>query len=240
MSHNPRNAQAFVALMAAAGLGSISYALSQPNAWHPYQTLALFALATVASRMRITLPGMTGNMSVNLPFLLLALAELSLAEALAVTFAAAVVQSFSKNWGVPKLEHTLFNLATMSFATTLAWEIFHSASAHSAVPSAFLLPVAVATLFLGQTIPVSTIMALTGGGPVKQVWMTMVQLTFPYFVLSAGVASISMTASDHAGWQAPLVALPVMFGVFRSYQLYFRTATVTVEEPRTMAASAGK
>lgn len=191
MSHNPRNATAFVATMTAAGVGSMSYGLSQTNTWHPYQALALFAIATAASRMKIKLPGLTGNMSVNLPFLLIAIAQLSLVEALAVTCASAIVQSFSKNWAVPKLEQMLFNLATMSFATTLAWKAFHAATlAHAGVASALLVSLAAATLFLGQTVPVATIINLTGGGPLRQVWISMAQLTFPYFVLSAGVASI--------------------------------------------------
>ena len=86
--------------------------------------------------------------------------------------------------------------------------------------------------------PVSTIITLTGGGPLRQVWISMAQLTFPYFVLSAGVASISLRASNHVGWQIPLVALPVMFGVFRSYQMYFQPEAKAVK-PLSMAARAG-
>jgi hypothetical protein len=34
-----------------------------------------------------------------------------------------------------------------------------------------------------------------------------------------------MTAiSRHVGWQIPLLALPLMYVVYRSYQLYFRAA----------------
>jgi hypothetical protein len=40
-------------------------------------------------------------------------------------------------------------------------------------------------------------------------------------------------------WQIPFVALPVVFGVFRSYQRYFNTEAV-VEKPLAMAASAGR
>ena len=240
MSHNPRNAQAFVATMTAVGLGSISYGLSQTNAWHPYQTLVLFAIATAASRMKIQLPGLTGNMSVNLPFLLIAVAQLSLAEALVVTCASALAQSFSKDWSVPKMEQVLFNLSTMSFASALAWKVLHTAAlAQGGLPTTLLLPLATATLFLGQTVPVSIILSLTGGGPMLPAWISIAKLTFPYFVLSAGVASISMSASNHVGWQIPLLTLPVMFGVFHSYQTYFETETGVVK-PLAAAAVAGK
>ena len=234
MTHNPRNANAFIAIMIAAGLGSISYGLSQANVWHPYQTLALLAIAAAASRLKIKLPGLSGNMSVNLPFLLIAVAELNLVEALAVSCASATLQSLPKDWTRPKVEQMLFNLASMSLSTMLAWQVFRQGPAGNG----WLLPLAAATFFLGQTAPVATVISLTGGGSLKKVWTDMAQLTFPYFVLSAGVASISMAASRQVGWQIPLVALPVMLGVFRSYQMYFRTEAAT-EKPFTLAARFG-
>jgi len=239
MSHNPRNAKAFIAMMAAAGLGSVSYSLSQAHTWHPYQALALFAIATATSRMKIQLPRMTGNMSVNLPFLLLAVASLNLVEALAVACASAVMQSFSKEWLVPNLEQMLFNLSTMLFATALAWGAFHQAFvANPPFSSGLAVSLAAATFFLGQTMPVSTIIALSGNQPFRKVWTNMAQLTFPYFVLSAGVASISLSAGNHVGWQLPVFTLPVMFGVFRSYQVYFQSEAAA-EKPLAMAATAG-
>jgi len=42
--------------------------------------------------------------------------------------------------------------------------------------------------------------------------------------LSAGVTSIVTTASYRIGWQVPLLVLPVMYGVYRSYRLYFGQA----------------
>jgi hypothetical protein len=63
----------------------------------------------------------------------------------------------------------------------------------------------------------------------------MAQLTFPYFVLSAGVAYM-MAASAHLNWRIPIAALPVMFGMFLSYRLYFRA---TAPKPMAFATSAG-
>lgn len=38
---------------------------------------------------------------------------------------------------------------------------------------------------------------------------------------SAGIASMVIAASRDVGWQIPLLALPVMYAIYRSYQLYF-------------------
>ena len=239
MTHNPRNANAFIALMTAAGIGVISLGLAHTNIWHPFQTLVLFAIAAAASRMKIKLPGLTGNMSVNLPFLLIALVELNLVEALAVACASTAVQCFPKDLSKAKLDQVLFNLATISFSTALAWQILHTGAVGNAWLSAsLLLPWAAATFFFGQTAPVSMIITLTGGGPLRMVWTSIAHLTFPYFVLSAGVAEISTVASRVIGWQIPLLVLPLMFGVFRSFQMYFHRE-MAAEEPRTMTAIAG-
>jgi len=65
-----------------------------------------------------------------------------------------------------------------------------------------------------------------------------VRLSFPYYVLSAGVTSIVTTAGHRTGWQIPLLVLPVMYTIYRSYQLYF-VNTVLLARGLAMAKAAG-
>ena len=58
--------------------------------------VAFLLVACVAARLRIKLPGVTGTMSVNLPFILVAAAEMNTAEALAVGFISTFVQCLAK------------------------------------------------------------------------------------------------------------------------------------------------
>jgi len=58
-------------------------------------------------------------------------------------------------------------------------------------------------------------------GGFGKVWTSIVTLTFPYYVLSAGLAVTAISISRYAGWPALLVLLAVMFGVYSSYKLYF-------------------
>ena len=53
------------------------------------------------------------------------------------------------------------------------------------------------------------------------IWWSLVQLSFPYYVLSAGVSSMVQTASSHVGWELALAVFPLMYGVHKSYTLYF-------------------
>jgi hypothetical protein len=103
-----------------------------------------------------------------------------------------------------------------------------------------MLGSATATFFLGQTAPVAGIIKLTQGAAVRRIWVSLVQLSFPYYIVSAGLTSMVNTLSHHAGWQLTLVVFPVMYGIHRSYKLYFKgTVGSSVPSLRAQAARAG-
>ena len=233
MSHNPRKAKSFIALIAAAGFCSAGYSLTRATTWHPAEAIVLLAIALAASRMKVKLPGLTGNMSVNLPFVLIAAVQLSLPEALLIGLASTVAQSLPKE-GKPKALQILFNVSTMAVALGAGHWVLQQATAGrvSWISTSWLLPVAAASFFLAQTTPVAAIISLTEGGNMPRIWSSIFHLSFPYYVLSAGVTSIVTTASHRVGWQIPLLILPAMYGVYRSYRLYF---SHVVEAPRSMA-----
>jgi len=217
----------------------VASAIRQRQPMHYLQFFVIFGLSLIASRLKLKLPGLTGNMSVNLPFILIAVVELSLFEALLIALASTVVQCFPKNGGRPQAVKMLFNVSTMAGAVGLAGLIFQG---RMPLPTAWLsgsllLAMAGATFFLVQTLPVAAIIALTEGGTMVRTWSSIVQLSFPYYVLSAGVASIVTTASQHWGWQVPLFVLPVMYGVYRSYQVYFGRPETSVRPTLAKAAA---
>jgi len=89
-------------------------------------------------------------------------------------------------------------------------------------------------------VPVSVVIALTEGSLVRKVWTTIVQMTFPYYVLSTGVASMTIAVHQHADWPVSLLVLPVMYGTYRSYQMYFgRSAAENSPLGLAQAATAG-
>jgi hypothetical protein len=243
MNHKPRFAEPFIALISLAGVASVAYGWMHATTWHPYEALALFAITVAASRMKVKLPGLTGNMSVNLPFLLLAAADLNQVEAIAIAVVSTAVQCFPKDGSKPKLVRVLFNLGLMSSAVALAAQVFHRGAVAQPIwfTGALVLPAAALTLFLMQTTPVATVIALTDGGPVTAIWTKIARMTFPYYVLSAGMASMMIAARQHVGWQVPLLALPVMYGTYRSYRTYFEPETADqTSHGMTKTAAAGQ
>ena len=240
MTSQPKIAKFFIGLMALSGLVSLSQGLLQMNFPHHAEFGTLFALGLLASRLKVKLPGLTGNMSVNLPFILIAVVQLSLFEALVIASASVVAQCCPKDGGRPKALQTMFNVSTVAVAVGLAGLILQGRVPLPTawVPGPLLLSLAAASFFLAQTIPVATIISLTEGGSLLRIWSSIFHLSFPYYVLSAGLTSLVTTAGHRMGWPIPLLVLPMMYGVYRSYGLYFGRAE-TPARPIALAKAAG-
>ncbi len=240
--NNTRQTKTFVGTMMAAALITAGYAGSVSHNLHTYFALAVLGLAAVTSRMRVKLPGINGNMSVNLPFLLTAVVSLSAAEAVVITIVSTVVQCWPRKDAKFNPQQMAFNLSTMAFASCLATLMFHAEwlrGIHLA-SSTLGLALATATLFLGQTAPVAAIVAVSEGKAAGQIWWGLAHLSFPYYVVSAGVTTMVQTVSSHMGWGLALAVFPVMYGIHRSYRLYFgRMVEALSPEPEVKAMRAG-
>jgi hypothetical protein len=79
MSQHARLLVGFIVLGGAAVIGRVGLSV---RAWPHLPFLAMLAVALPASRLKLKLPGLNGNMSMNLPFVLLAAVTLSAFEAL--------------------------------------------------------------------------------------------------------------------------------------------------------------
>jgi hypothetical protein len=243
--NNTRQTKAFIGAMMLSAISATAYAGFASHTLHAYYALAVLAMATATSRMKVKLPGINGNMSVNLPFLLTAVVNLSAAEAIVITCISTVVQCWPQKNGKFKPEQMAFNVSMMALASCLAGLIFHALLRGMHSGSATLgLVLATSTLFLGQTAPVATIVALSEGKAAGQIWWSLAHLSFPYYVVSAGVTGMVQTISSHIGWGLALAAFPVMYGIHRSYRTYFSTLLAPLAEaPRQQvmvrAAAAG-
>jgi hypothetical protein len=135
-----------------------------------------------------------------------------------------------------------FNLSMMSFASCLASLMFHADWLRGIEwsSSTLGLALATATLFLGQTAPVAAIVAVSEGKAAGEIWWGLAHLSFPYYVVSAGVTTMVQAVSSHPGWGLALAAFPVMYGIHRSYKLYFGKMAQTLRpEVAVKAMSAG-
>jgi len=248
--NNTRRIKTFIGAMMLAAVITAGYATFVSHALHTYFALAVLVLAAVTSRMKVKLPGISGNMSVNLPFLLTAVISLSSAEAVVITCVSTAVQCWPRKDAKFMPQQMAFNLSMMAFASCLASLMFHNPMFHQMFhagrpgmqwsSSTLGLVLATVTLFLGQTAPVAAIVAVSEGKAAGQIWWSLAHLSFPYYVVSAGVTTMVQGLSSRTGWGLALAVFPVMYGIHRSYRLYFGRMAETVRpEGLVRAARAG-
>jgi hypothetical protein len=238
--NNTRRIKTFIGAMMLASVITAGYAGFVSHTLHAYFALAVLALAAITSRMKVKLPGINGNMSVNLPFLLTAVVTLSSAEAVVVACVSTVVQCWPRKGAKFNPQQVAFNISMMAFASCLASLMFHAEWRQGMQwsSSTLGLALATATLFLGQTAPVAAIVAVSEGKAAGQIWWSLAHLSFPYYVVSAGVTTMVQAVSSHMGWGLALAVFPVMYGIHRSYRLYFGRIAETLR-PETLVRAMG-
>lgn len=238
MDRKTRLTQVFIGSMFVAAVAGTAWAGWKSHTLHSYYALALLALSAVTSRMKVKLPGIDGNMSVNLPFLLTAVVSLSGVEAVAIASVSTVIQCWPKRDAKFKPEQMVFNVSMMALASSMASLVLKTQwlSGSEWFSGATLPALATVTLFAGQTVSVAAIVALGNGGGMHRIWWSLAHLSFPYYVVSAGVTSMVQSVSHHPGWALALAVFPVMYGIHRSYRLYFG---LVVEQVRPVLLARG-
>lgn len=219
-------AKAFIAGLVLCGITVLVWAFAfdwpKPSA----SGVALLVVSCLASRLRVKLPGLTGTMSVNLPFILLAVATLSISESMVVGCVSTLTQCLPAALKKFNAIQAAFNVCNMALAVTATRLILGSETLAAFVtPHPLRLVTAAAGYFLVNTIPVAIIISMTERCSVVHTWAGMFQLSFPYYVASAGIAGIVLTLAKHIGWLQPMAMLLIMFGVLHSYRCYFSQAS---------------
>ena len=239
-----RRIKTFIGAMMLAAVITAGYATFVSHGLHAYFALAVLVLAAVTSRMKVKLPGINGNMSVNLPFLLTAVVSLSAAEAVVITLISTAVQCWPRKGAKFNPQQMAFNVSMMAFASCAASLMFHMMfhadwqRGMQFSSTTLGLALATATLFLGQTAPVAAIVAVSEGKAAGQIWWSLAHLSFPYYVVSAGVTTMVQAVSSHMGWGLALAVFPIMYAIHRSYRTYFGGMSETLR-PQTLVRAAG-
>jgi len=214
--------KAFIAVVVMSGAAAATHTMAQWQRLNSTRFLALLAASLLASILRLKLPGLTGTMSMNLPFIMVAVGTLSAPEALLIACLSTLAQCMHGARLRMNPVQAVFNFCNMALAVTLTQAIFGSAATSAAVASPSLrMGLATGGFFLGNTIPVAIVISLTEKASTWRTWGGMFQLSFPYYVASAGIAAAALTAKGQVGWESCLLVLLLMLGVLHSYRRYF-------------------
>src|SRR5438270_10517831 len=202
-------------------LGAI-VAISELIAWQSHDLVrfcSYLALAILASRLKVALPAITGSLSVLFIFILFGIVELSPPEALSIGCVAVFIQCF---WDKrPKWHQVAFNVGSMAIAITVTGNVYHSQLVSKGqLNDALMLVVSATVFFAMNTFPVAAAIALTERRSLRQVSRECYFWSLPYYLLGAVIVGATNAITRNAGWQTALLAVPVVYLVYRAYSLY--------------------
>ncbi len=164
-------ARAYIALIIALGAACIARGVWF---WVPHDLLRFgcyLVLAIPAACLKVSLPGITGTMSVLFVLLLAGIANLGLSETLIIGSTCVLVQSFWHAKVRPRAVQLAFSIANIAIAITAAHLAYHAPF----IPGEELqapvrIALAAVVYFLANTFPVAVVIALTEGKSVREVW----------------------------------------------------------------------
>ena len=221
MSAKTLKVNLLISSMLILGLAVLVDAATRWRCDNPVRFICYFAVAIMASRMRVTLPSINGSMSVSFMLGLIGIEELSLPETLAMICTAALVQSIWRMKNRPSVAQVLFNVANVAVSIYLADQVYRSLwLAGLGIAAPLRLALGAVVYFAANTGPIAAAIGLTDGQSVRKIWWQSYFWSFPYYLVGAAVAGAFGITNRVFGWELTLLALPVMFLIYRSYRLY--------------------
>ena len=201
-------------------------ALSQPLLTHRLEPpsvrfLAYLAFTLVSSGFKVKFPGVKGTLSVSFLFILLGLLELGLPSAQLLGLGAALVQIYWKATKRPTSVQIMFNLAAVAMAVAVGDFAFHASLAKTlggSLPVKLLL--ATVGYFVANTFAIACAISLTEGKRLSTIWRECYFWAFPYYLLNATLVCLINWVDINLGWEFSLLAMPLAWVLYRSYQLY--------------------
>jgi PAS domain S-box-containing protein len=213
-------AKSYIAIVATLGVVAFAHGLSL---WNPHDLprfcfFLLFAIP--ASCLKVTLPGVTGTMSVLFLFLLAAVVELGIAETLVIGVTGVVVQCFWHARLRPRPSQIVFSVADIVLAITAAYYAYRASLPFLYVKIPLRLAIAASVFFVFNTVPIALVIALTEKKPIRQVWRECYRWSYAHYLVGAAMVGLFMFVNRALDWQVWILILPVVYVIHRSYRLY--------------------
>lgn len=236
MSNMSAKAKTFLACVYILGAASCLSAFSEPHFPELMRFGGYLLVALLASGLKVSLPGLNGSMSVNFFFIILGVMELSLPETLIIGCTATLVQSFWRAMVRPRPVQLGFNVANMATAVYASYLAYYYAAKIPGHSVALMVVAAACTYFLVNTVTVSVVIALAEGKPFRKTWKECHFWSFPCYLVGAAFAGLVSYVNHFISWQTSLLALPVIYWVYRYYRQYLGRLADEKRHVESMAA----
>ena len=187
--------------------------------WHSADLLRFicFLLITLlGSGLKVSLPSATGSLPVNTLFVLIAVIDLSLPEALLLGVASTLAQTMMAR---RTLVHCIFQGAVTALAVKICHLTYNwpALEVNGEVLRLFLTGGA---YFVASTLPMASLIALNESSEYRRIWRDRFVWTFSYYVVGAALAGLYHALESRLSWQVAMLVMPFAYLLYRSYCLY--------------------
>src|SRR5690348_18036327 len=122
----PLKARLFIATVCVSGTLITAFALTQWRPEHVARALCFLAVSAIASALKVTLPTITGTMSVNFLFILIGIVELDFPSTLIIGCTGSLIQCLWKSKTKPRPFQVIFNTGAMAISVAASYYVYHA------------------------------------------------------------------------------------------------------------------
>ena len=205
-----------VCVVVAGAIASLLSILGYPA----HQWLHFFvylAAVLLSSTMKVAMPKSDATMSVNFPFILLGILQLSPLQTVILASCSVIAQCSIKVVKPFTLLQILFNVANVITATVLTWYAY-MALIRLHVESAPALAIAATIYFFSNTIPVAVIVAWDSRTSPFVQWRQDFFWYLPFYLVGAVIAAAASWIGVVFGWMTSLLLIPMVYAVYQAYR----------------------
>jgi diguanylate cyclase (GGDEF)-like protein/putative nucleotidyltransferase with HDIG domain len=213
------SARLFIGAIVIAGTATLVYGAIHQSSRNIAEFICYVGIAILASKLKVSLPGITGTLSVNFLFILIGILELSFTETMILGAISMLAQCLYPER--PKAIQVTFNVCAGSVSTALAYWVYHSPLTNLLLDNRpILLGVAATVYFVANAGSIAMVISLTEQRPLTRILVDCYFWSFPYYLVGAGIAGSLAWLNQTFNWETSLLLVPVVYLIYRSYRLY--------------------
>ncbi len=216
----PSHAKYYVLLTAILGTLVLAYAPPGSGRVDAMRFLCYLVGAAIVSQLKVRLPGVPGTLSVNLFFIMTGILGMDVRRVLAIACVGVVGQMFGRLRHKLRPAQVVFNLALVTIASYASFNTYHWRVLQVFDGSTVPLIAATLVFFSCNTLGVAGAVALTERQRFWRIWRENFVWAAPQYLVVAALAGFAHVVNQRTGWDIGLLMLPVVYLVYRSYELY--------------------
>jgi diguanylate cyclase (GGDEF)-like protein/putative nucleotidyltransferase with HDIG domain len=208
--------KALVCLVVAGAVASLYSASGHASQQWVHFTVYLLAVL-LSSGMKVALPRTESTMSVNFPFILLGILQMSPLQAVILAVSSVIAQCRFRVIKPFTLVQILFNVANVTTATVLACLTYTGCLKLLNGEVTPALAVASTVYFIATSAPVTLILAWESRVSPLTKWRQEYLWYTPFYLVGAIIAATADFVGDSFGWLTSLMLIPMVYIVYRAY-----------------------